>query len=41
LRNRCCWGATWRRTPPLAAELGSKLWRSTLINKESEKPFHV
>jgi alkanesulfonate monooxygenase SsuD/methylene tetrahydromethanopterin reductase-like flavin-dependent oxidoreductase (luciferase family) len=41
LRDRIWWGAASQRTATWAAELGLNLQSSTLINNESDKPFHV
>ncbi len=41
LRDRIWWGAGSQRTAEWAAELGMNLQSSTLINNESNKPFHV
>ena len=41
LRDRIWWGAGSRRTAAWAAELGMNLQSSTLIDKESDEPFHV
>jgi alkanesulfonate monooxygenase SsuD/methylene tetrahydromethanopterin reductase-like flavin-dependent oxidoreductase (luciferase family) len=41
LRDRIWWGAGSRRTAAWAAELGMNLQSSTLINKESDEPFHL
>jgi alkanesulfonate monooxygenase SsuD/methylene tetrahydromethanopterin reductase-like flavin-dependent oxidoreductase (luciferase family) len=41
LRDRIWWGAGSRRTAAWAAELGTNLQSSTLIDKESDEPFHV
>ena len=40
LRERIWWGAGSRQTAAWAAELGMNLQSSTLINNESDKPFH-
>src|SRR4029077_8084735 len=40
LRNRIWWGAASQQTATWAAELGMNLQSSTLINNESDKPFH-
>src|ERR1700691_4565152 len=41
LRDRIWWGAASQQTAIWAAELGMNLQRSTLINNESDKPFHL
>jgi alkanesulfonate monooxygenase SsuD/methylene tetrahydromethanopterin reductase-like flavin-dependent oxidoreductase (luciferase family) len=41
LRDRIWWGAASQRTATWAAELGLNLQSSTLINNESDKPFHL
>jgi alkanesulfonate monooxygenase SsuD/methylene tetrahydromethanopterin reductase-like flavin-dependent oxidoreductase (luciferase family) len=41
LRERIWWGAASQRTAVWAAELGMNLQSSTLINNESDKPFHL
>ena len=41
LRDRIWWGAASQRTATWAAELGMNLQSSTLINNESDKPFHL
>src|SRR6201987_2321950 len=41
LRERIWWGAAAQRTATWAAELGMNLQSSTLIDNESDKPFHV
>ena len=41
LRDRIWWGAGSRRTAAWAGELGMNLQSSTLINKESDEPFHL
>src|SRR6202045_821592 len=41
LRDRIWWGAASRQTATWAAELGLNLQSSTLINNESDKPFHL
>ena len=41
LRERIWWGAASQRTAVWAAEQGMHLQSSTLINNESDKPFHV
>jgi len=41
LRDRIWWGAASQRTAVWAAELGLNLQSSTLINNESDKPFHL
>jgi alkanesulfonate monooxygenase SsuD/methylene tetrahydromethanopterin reductase-like flavin-dependent oxidoreductase (luciferase family) len=41
LRERIWWGAASQRTATWAAELGMNLQSSTLINNESDKPFHL
>src|ERR1700689_164869 len=41
LRERIWWGAGSQRTAAWAAELGMNLQSSTLINNESDKPFHL
>ena len=41
LRDRIWWGAGSRQTAVWAAELGMNLQSSTLINNESDKPFHL
>jgi alkanesulfonate monooxygenase SsuD/methylene tetrahydromethanopterin reductase-like flavin-dependent oxidoreductase (luciferase family) len=41
LRDRIWWGAASQRTAVWAAELGMNLQSSTLINNESDKPFHL
>ncbi len=41
LRDRIWWGAASQRTAVWAAELGVNLQSSTLINNESDKPFHL
>ena len=41
LRDRIWWGAGSQKTARWAAELGMNLQSSTLIDKESDKPFHV
>src|SRR2546421_8522022 len=41
LRERIWWGAASQRTATWAAELGLNLQSSTLINNESDKPFHL
>src|SRR5208282_1038725 len=41
LRDRMWWGAASQRTATWAAELGLNLQSSTLINNESDKPFHL
>src|ERR1700678_435628 len=40
LRDRIWWGAASQRTAVWAAERGMNLQSSTLINNESDKPFH-
>src|ERR1700758_5578263 len=40
LRERIWWGAASQRTATWAAGLGLNLQSSTLINNESDKPFH-
>src|SRR6059058_974715 len=40
LRDRIWWGAASQRTATWAAGLGLNLQSSTLINNESDKPFH-
>ena len=40
LRERIWWGAASQQTAVWAAELGMNLQSSTLINHESDKPFH-
>ncbi len=41
LRDRIWWGAGSQQTAAWAAELGMNLQSSTLVNNESDKPFHV
>jgi alkanesulfonate monooxygenase SsuD/methylene tetrahydromethanopterin reductase-like flavin-dependent oxidoreductase (luciferase family) len=41
LRERIWWGAASQKTAEWAAEQGMNLQSSTLINNESDKPFHV
>src|ERR1700678_2908832 len=41
LRDRLWWGAASQQTATWAAELGMNLQSSTLINNESDKPFHL
>src|SRR5258705_494696 len=41
LRERIWWGAASQQTATWAAELGLNLQSSTLINNESDKPFHL
>src|SRR5881396_4015691 len=41
LRERIWWGAASQQTAAWAAELGLNLQSSTLINNESDKPFHL
>src|ERR1700761_6592176 len=41
LRERIWWGAGSQSTAVWAAKLGMNLQSSTLINHESDKPFHV
>src|ERR1700744_132210 len=41
LRERIWWGAASQATATWAAELGMNLQSSTLINNESDKPFHL
>ena len=41
LRDRIWWGAGSQQTAVWAAELGMNLQSSTLINNESDKPFHL
>ena len=41
LPERMWWGAASQRTATWTAELGLNLQSSTLINNESDKPFHV
>ncbi len=41
LRDRIWWGAASQRTATWAAGLGMNLQSSTLINNESDKPFHL
>jgi alkanesulfonate monooxygenase SsuD/methylene tetrahydromethanopterin reductase-like flavin-dependent oxidoreductase (luciferase family) len=41
LRERIWWGASSQRTARWAAELGMNLQSSTLVDNESDKPFHV
>ena len=41
LRDRIWWGAGSQKTAAWAAELGMNLQSSTLIDNESDKPFHV
>ena len=41
LRDRIWWGAGSQQTAAWAAELGMNLQSSTLINNESDKPFHL
>jgi alkanesulfonate monooxygenase SsuD/methylene tetrahydromethanopterin reductase-like flavin-dependent oxidoreductase (luciferase family) len=41
LRERIWWGAGSQRTAAWAADLGMNLQSSTLINNESDKPFHL
>jgi alkanesulfonate monooxygenase SsuD/methylene tetrahydromethanopterin reductase-like flavin-dependent oxidoreductase (luciferase family) len=41
LRDRIWWGAASQATAVWAAELGMNLQSSTLINNESDKPFHL
>ena len=41
LRERIWWGAASQQTATWAAGLGLNLQSSTLINNESDKPFHV
>src|SRR6202046_4176097 len=41
LRERIWWGAASQQTARWAAELGMNLQSSTLINNESDKPFHL
>src|SRR5438105_14796418 len=41
LRERIWWGAASQRTATWAAGLGLNLQSSTLINNESDKPFHL
>jgi alkanesulfonate monooxygenase SsuD/methylene tetrahydromethanopterin reductase-like flavin-dependent oxidoreductase (luciferase family) len=41
LRDRIWWGAGSQQTAMWAAELGMNLQSSTLINNESDKPFHL
>ena len=41
LRERIWWGAGSQRTAAWAAEQGMNLQSSTLIDNESDKPFHV
>jgi alkanesulfonate monooxygenase SsuD/methylene tetrahydromethanopterin reductase-like flavin-dependent oxidoreductase (luciferase family) len=41
LRDRIWWGAGSRKTAEWAGELGMNLQSSTLVEKDSDKPFHV
>src|SRR5450631_2136630 len=41
LRDRIWWGAASQQTATWSAELGMNLQSSTLINNESDKPFHL
>jgi alkanesulfonate monooxygenase SsuD/methylene tetrahydromethanopterin reductase-like flavin-dependent oxidoreductase (luciferase family) len=41
LRDRIWWGAGSQKTAAWAAELGLNLQSSTLVDNESDKPFHV
>jgi alkanesulfonate monooxygenase SsuD/methylene tetrahydromethanopterin reductase-like flavin-dependent oxidoreductase (luciferase family) len=41
LRERIWWGAGSQKTARWAAEMGMNLQSSTLIDNESDKPFHV
>jgi alkanesulfonate monooxygenase SsuD/methylene tetrahydromethanopterin reductase-like flavin-dependent oxidoreductase (luciferase family) len=41
LRERIWWGASSQKTAVWAAGIGMNLQSSTLINNESDKPFHV
>src|SRR5260370_6280155 len=41
LRERIWWGAASQQTATWAAGLGMNLQSSTLINNESDKPFHL
>lgn len=41
LRERVWWGAGSQKTAAWAAEMGMNLQSSTLINNESDKPFHI
>jgi alkanesulfonate monooxygenase SsuD/methylene tetrahydromethanopterin reductase-like flavin-dependent oxidoreductase (luciferase family) len=41
LRDRIWWGAGSQQTATWAAEVGMNLQSSTLINNESDKPFHL
>jgi alkanesulfonate monooxygenase SsuD/methylene tetrahydromethanopterin reductase-like flavin-dependent oxidoreductase (luciferase family) len=41
LRERIWWGAGSQKTAAWAAEMGMNLQSSTLIDNESDKPFHV
>jgi alkanesulfonate monooxygenase SsuD/methylene tetrahydromethanopterin reductase-like flavin-dependent oxidoreductase (luciferase family) len=41
LRDRIWWGAASQQTATWAAGLGLNLQSSTLINNESDKPFHL
>jgi alkanesulfonate monooxygenase SsuD/methylene tetrahydromethanopterin reductase-like flavin-dependent oxidoreductase (luciferase family) len=41
LRDRIWWGAASQQTAVWAAELGLNLQSSTLINNESDRPFHL
>jgi alkanesulfonate monooxygenase SsuD/methylene tetrahydromethanopterin reductase-like flavin-dependent oxidoreductase (luciferase family) len=41
LRERIWWGASSRKTAVWAAEMGVNLQSSTLVDNESDKPFHV
>jgi alkanesulfonate monooxygenase SsuD/methylene tetrahydromethanopterin reductase-like flavin-dependent oxidoreductase (luciferase family) len=41
LRERIWWGAASQKTAVWAAEIGMNLQSSTLINNESDKPFHM
>jgi alkanesulfonate monooxygenase SsuD/methylene tetrahydromethanopterin reductase-like flavin-dependent oxidoreductase (luciferase family) len=40
LRDRIWWGAGSRKTAEWAAELGMNLQSSTLVERDSDKPFH-
>jgi alkanesulfonate monooxygenase SsuD/methylene tetrahydromethanopterin reductase-like flavin-dependent oxidoreductase (luciferase family) len=41
LRERIWWGASSQKTAAWAAEMGMNLQSSTLVDNESDKPFHV
>jgi alkanesulfonate monooxygenase SsuD/methylene tetrahydromethanopterin reductase-like flavin-dependent oxidoreductase (luciferase family) len=41
LRERIWWGASSQKTAAWAAEMGMNLQSSTLVDNESDKPFHI